>query len=137
MAQDQRKAQLKEVARKYFEALAKKDFDLIPYDENVALRAPLAPGGVHFPLVGKEQLRTIWWAPLPQLLGTVKVLDLYYNDSLTAVMGEAEIGVLNPPARLRVADRFTVNDAGQITEQENHFDPRDVTTPGWQSQSGR
>jgi hypothetical protein len=29
-----------------------------------------------------------------------------------------------------------VNDVGQITEQENHFDPRDVTHPGWQSQSG-
>jgi hypothetical protein len=51
-------------------------------------------------------------------------------------MGEAEIEVINPQARLRVADRFTVNEAGKITEQENHFDPRDVTNPGWQSRSG-
>ena len=136
MGQEQRKAQLKEAARKYFEALAKKDFDLIPYAEHVLLRAPLAPGGVHNPLVGKEQLRTIWWAPLPEVLGAVKVLYLYYNEALTAVIGEAEVEVLNPQARLRVADRFTVNDVGQITEQENHFDPRYVTHPGWQSQSG-
>jgi hypothetical protein len=32
---------------------------------------------------------------------------------------------------LRVADRFNVNEQGKITEQENHFDPRDVTNPGW------
>jgi hypothetical protein len=39
---------------------------------------------------------------------------------------------MNPPATLRVADRFNVNEQGKITEQENHFDPRDVTNPGWQ-----
>ena len=32
---------------------------------------------------------------------------------------------------LRIIDRFTVNDAGEITSQENFFDPRDVTNPGW------
>jgi hypothetical protein len=58
------------VAEAYFEALAKKDFTAIPYDDNVMLR---------------------------------------------------------------VADRFTVNCAGKIIEQENHFDPRDVTNPGWQN----
>ena len=49
-----RRAQLRGVAEAYFGALAKKDFVAIPYDDSVVLRAPLAPGGVHNPLVGKE-----------------------------------------------------------------------------------
>ena len=38
---------------------------------------------------------------------------------------------INAVAVLRVADRFTVSDAGRVVEQENHFDPRDLTNPGW------
>lgn len=129
MSQDERKAQLKQAAAKYFEGLAKKDFNLIPYDDSVSLRAPLAPGGIHKPLVGKENLRTVWWTPLSGILGEVRVFDFYYNDDLTAVVGEAEVEITNPKARLRVADRFTVNSAGKIVEQVNHFDPRDVTNP--------
>lgn len=129
MSQDQRKAQLTQAVTKYFEGLTNKNFDLIPYDEHVSLRAPLAPGGMHTPLVGKENLRSVWWAPLPSILGAVKVFDYYYNDDLTAVVAEAEVEITNPKARLRVADRFTVNTAGKITEQINHFDPRDVTNP--------
>jgi hypothetical protein len=132
MPREERKGQLTHAAREYFEALAKKDFDIIPYDENVSLRAPLAPGGVHNPLVGREKLRTVWWSPLPAILGKVEVFDLYYNDDLTAVVAEAEVEVTQPPARLRVADRFTVDASGKIVEQVNHFDPRDVTNPGWQ-----
>jgi hypothetical protein len=128
----QRKAQLRAVAEAYFDALAQKDFAAIPYDNHVTLRAPLAPGGVHHPLVGKEALRTIWWPPLVPALGAVRVLEHYLNDQLTAIITEAEIDIVNPPATLRVADRFTVNAAGKIIEQENHFDPRDVTNPGWQ-----
>jgi hypothetical protein len=59
----QRRAQLRAVAEAYFRALAQKDFATIPYDDSVVLRAPLAPVGVHNPLVGKEALRTIWWPP--------------------------------------------------------------------------
>ncbi len=129
MSQDERRALLKQAAAKYFEGLAKKDFNLIPYDDNVSLRAPLAPGGIHKPLVGKENLRTLWWTPLPAILGEVRVFDFYYNDDLTAVVGEAEVEITNPKARLRIADRFTVNSAGKIVEQVNHFDPRDVTNP--------
>lgn len=129
MSQNERRAQLKHAAAKYFEGLAKKDFNLIPYDESASLRAPLAPGGIHTPLVGKENLRTVWWTPLPAILGKVTVFDFYYNDDLTAVVGEAEVEITNPKARLRVADRFTVNSAGKIVEQVNHFDPRDVTNP--------
>ncbi len=62
----------------------------------------------------------------------MKVIDHYINDDLTAICVEAEVGTVNPRATLRVADRFTVNAAGKIIEQENHFDPRDVTNPGWQ-----
>ncbi len=66
---------------------------------------------------------------MPAILGEVRVFDLYYNDDLTAVIGEAEVEITNPKARLRVADRFTVNSADKIIEQVNHFDPRDVTNP--------
>lgn len=130
-----RRAQLRAVANTYFEALAKKDFSAIPYDDNVTLRAPLAPGGVNRLLVGKEALRTIWWPPLVPAVGKVTVLDHYVNEAMTAVCTEAliEVVTVTPPATLRVADRFTVNAEGKITEQENHFDPRDVTNPGWQS----
>jgi len=125
---------LRAVAEAYFAALAKKDFSGIPYDDNITLRAPLAPGGVNNPLRGKEALRTVWWEPLvPALEGAkVTVLDYYFNEKLTAVCTEALIELANPPVTLRVADCFTVNAAGRITEQENHFDPRDVTNPGWQ-----
>ncbi len=35
---------------------------------------------------------------------------------------------------LRVIDRLQVNDEGKITSQENFFDPRDVTNPGWKDE---
>ena len=129
----QRKTQLRAAAEAYFEALRNKNFDSIPFAENVTLRAPLAPGGVNAPLHGRENLRATWWAPLPGLLGQVQLTDIYMNESLTAVVGEAEIELrTDPPVRLRVADRFTVDDDGKIVEQVNHFDPRDLTNPGWQ-----
>src|SRR5262245_2930081 len=126
-----RRAQLRAVAEAYFAALAKKDFEAIPYDDNVSLRAPLCPGGVHTPLVGKGALRTIWWPPLVPVLGEARVLDHYINEKMTAICTEALITTVNPPVTLRVADRFTVSAEGKISEQENHFDPRDVTNPGW------
>jgi len=130
MGQDDRRRQLHAVARAYFEGLAKKNFDLIPYHDNVSLRAPLAPGGVHKPLLGRENLRKTWWAPLPGLLKEVRVFDTFVNDSLTHVMGKAEVSLANGVV-LRVADLFKVDDVGKILEQENHFDPRDITNPGW------
>ena len=132
-----RQQQLRNIATTYFEALRRKDFSAIPYADDATLRAPLAPGGVNQPLVGKAALHEQWWLPLQPALENVAivVLDTYLNESLTAVCAEAliTINVLAPPATLRVADRFTVNDEGHITEQENHFDPRDVTNPGWQN----
>jgi hypothetical protein len=54
-------------------------------------------------------------------------------DDLTAVCVEFYCGILEPKCTLRIIDRFTVDDAGRIIEQENFFDPRDVTHPGWNS----
>jgi hypothetical protein len=61
-----RRALLHEVARRYAEdGLGGKNFEAIPYHDKVSLRAPIAPSGSHKPIVGKENLRTQWWAPLP------------------------------------------------------------------------
>ena len=132
-----RTEQLRAAAEAYFEGLRRKDFSAIPFDDHVSLRAPLCPGGVHRPVKGKEAVRAQWWQPLePALEGVeVKVLDYYFNESLTGIITEAEVTIraTNPPATLRVADRFNVNEQGKITEQENHFDPREVTNPGWQN----
>lgn len=127
----ERKARLREASEGFFAALNRKDFEAIPYDEHVVFRAPIAPGGRHFPLLGRQALRTIWWPPLEPLLWEVRVVAHYYNDDLTAIVTEADIHTRTPTATLRVADRFVVNQAGKIVEQENHFDPRDVTNPGW------
>ncbi len=128
-----RSAQLHALARgSVTEALGKKNFDAIPYADDVALRAPIAPGGSANPIVGRENLRTVWWTPLPGLIGEVEVLDTFVNQDLSAVTVEFLCGITNPPCTLRIVDRFKVNDEGEIVEQENFFDPRDVTNPGWQ-----
>ena len=63
----------------------------------------------------------------------MRVIDHYVNEGLTAICVEAEVHIVGVAEPLRVADRFTVDAAGQIIEQENHVDPRDVTNPGWQN----
>jgi hypothetical protein len=128
-----RREQLHAIARAYVtEGLGKKNFDAIPYDDNVTLCAPLCPGGMDVPLTGKENLRTVWWAPLPQLIGNVKVLDTYVNDDLTAVACEFTLEIAPLATTLHILDRFMINNNGNITAQSNYFDPRNVTTPGWQ-----
>lgn len=131
-----RSAQLHNVAQRYVtKGLGQKNFDAIPYTADVALRAPLCPGGSGVPLVGRENLRTVWWPPLPQLIGRVEVIDTYVNQDLTAVTVEFHLAIIEPACTLRVIDRFTVDDEGRITTQENFFDPRDVTHPGWRNGS--
>jgi hypothetical protein len=128
-----RRQQLHAIARAYVtEGLGKKNFDAIPYDDHIILRAPLCPGGMHKPLTGKENLRQVWWAPLPELIGHVTVLDTYVNDALTAVTCEFTLEIINPSTTLRIIDRFIVDAEGKILEQSNYFDPRNVTNPGWQ-----
>lgn len=125
--------QLHELARAYvLDGLGKGNFDVIPYAENVTLRAPLCPGGCGVPLEGRANLREKWWAPLPQLVAGVEVLDTYVNCELTAVTVEFLCHIRQPACTLRVVDRFKVNADGRITDQENFFDPREVTDPGLQ-----
>ena len=125
-------ALLHSIARNYvLKGLGKKNFDAIPYDNNVILRAPLCPGGSETPLHGKENLRNIWWAPLPSLLGKVELLDTYVNSDETEVTAAMFCEIINPACTLRVVDRFKINEEGEITEQENFFDPRDVVSHGW------
>ena len=128
----QRKEQLKKVTEIYFDSLKNKNFSTIPYDDSVSLRAPIVPGGVSNPLTGKEAVKTKWWEPLePALEGiTISIFDHYFNENLTGVITEAEITLANPSVTLRVADRFTINSDGKITEQENHFDASSLTNPG-------
>src|SRR4051794_11940699 len=127
-----RKTMIQAAVTGYFDGLEKKDFDLIPFAENVSLRAPLAPGGVNQPLVGREAVRSGWWQPMPSLLGDVTRLGIYFDENSTGAIAEGIVEILlEPPVNLRVADRFTIDEDGRITEQENHFDPRDVTNPGW------
>ncbi len=128
----QRKEQLKKVAETYFNSLKNKNFSTIPYDDGVSLRAPLAPGGVHNPLIGKDTVKTQWWQPLePALEGVnISIFDYYYNENLSGIITEAEITLANPAVTLRVADRFTINSDGKITEQENHFDASSLANPG-------
>jgi hypothetical protein len=117
----------------YFAGLATKDFDRIPFAEDVSFRAPLAPGGAHQVIAGRDAVKDVWWAPMPGLLGAVTCHGVYFDDELTGAVATGEVEVLtDPPVRLRVADRFAIDDEGRIVEQENHFDPRDVTNPGWQ-----
>ena len=127
--------QLHQLARTYvIEALGKGNFDAIPYSENVTLRAPLCAGGSGAPLSGRANLREKWWAPLPQLVASVEVIDTFVNRELTAVTVEFLCHIREPACTLRVIDRFKVDETALIIEQENFFDPRDVTNPGWQRQ---
>lgn len=121
---------LQQVARDYvIKGLGEKEFDNIPYDDNVTLRAPLNPGGSGVPLRGKENLRLHWWAPLPGLVKKVTLLDTYVNEMHSSVAVEFHCEIVEPACTLRVIDRFKVNERGQIIEQENFFDPREVTNP--------
>lgn len=124
-----RAEQLKGAALAYFTGLERADFDSIPFAENITFRAPLTPGGAKKPLHGKEQLRQIWWAPLKGAIGHVEIVDSYVNDGATSICMTALVSIAGTDIVLRVADRFTVDSAGLITEQENHFDPRDLTNP--------
>jgi hypothetical protein len=110
--------------------LAEKNFDAIPYADGVELRAPICPGGSERALVGKENLRNQWWAPLPSLVGRTTFIDSFVNKDATVVAVEFHCEILNPACTLRLVDRFRINDEGKIISQENFFDPRDLTHPG-------
>jgi hypothetical protein len=119
-----RRKQLKKAAESYFTALEKKSFTDIPYTEEVVLRAPIAPGGVHQPLSGKQDVFEQWWKPLePALEGvSITLIDHFYNEDLTSIATRADVTLKGLKFTLRVLDRFVVDKEGKITEQENHFD---------------
>ncbi|WP_153797721.1 hypothetical protein [Foetidibacter luteolus] len=126
----ERAAMLHNIGKKYVvNGLGAKNFDAIPYDENVSLRAPLTAGGSWQPLTGKERLKNEWWGPLPTLVGKTELIDSFVNNDASAVTVEFHCEILNPCCTLRIIDRFKINEAGLITEQENFFDPRAVTNP--------
>ena len=131
-----RRAKLRAAAEAYFSGLERSDFGSIPFAENVTLRAPLAPGGVHKPLIGREEARQIWWAPIQGAIGRVEILEHYFNEDGTGICTAALVGLAGTDIVLRVADRFVVDEQGLIVEQENHFDPRDVTNPGYAQAGG-
>ncbi len=119
-----RKKVLKQIAEKYFEGLRTKTFAMIPFSDHITFRAPIAPGGVHQPLVGIENVFEQWWQPLEPLLDgiSIEVVDHFYNEDQTAIISRADISLKDSGIKLRVADRFRINKEGDIIEQENHFD---------------
>jgi hypothetical protein len=123
MATDRQKL-LKQVAEMYFEGLRTKSFSLIPFSDHVNFRAPIAPGGVHHPLIGVKHVFEQWWQPLEPLLDgiSIEVVDHYYNEDETGIISRADIVLKDSGIKLRVADRFRINEEGDIIEQENHFD---------------
>ena len=126
-----RSEKLHKIAKDYvLNGLGEKNFDAIPYTDDVELRMPLLAGGNESPLTGKENLREQWWAPLPGLLKGVDLIDTFVNKSETGVTVEFRCHIIEHACTLRVVDRFFVNEEGQITHQENFFDPRDLTHPG-------
>lgn len=76
------KEQLKKISETYFQALRDKDFFAIPFSDEIVFRAPLAPGGAHHAIKGKQNVFEQWWKLLePALDGvTINIIDHYYND---------------------------------------------------------
>ncbi len=122
---------LHRMARDYVTSLGAGDFDSIPYSEDVELRAPLCPGGSAVPLVGRENLKEQWWAPLPDLVSGVEVIDTFTNNDLSGVTVEFLCHIDAMSCTLCIIDRFHVDSVGMIVSQENFFDPRDVSNLGW------
>lgn len=126
-----RKKLLEKVSETYFQALRDKNFKAIPFNEEIIFRAPLAPGGVYYPIKGKQELFKHWWTPLePALEGIqINIIEHFFNESLSQIITRADITIAANGVTLRVADHFSVNQAGEIIEQENHFDASPMKSP--------
>jgi ketosteroid isomerase-like protein len=134
LSETERKQQLHSIARSYvIDGLGEGNFDVIPYHENVELRAPIHPMGSQQAMNGRNFIKENWWTPLPGLVAGTDFLDTYVNDALTKVTAEFFCHIKEPACTLRIVDCFTIDDDGKITKQENFFDPRDITNPGWRS----
>lgn len=131
---NERRQQLHQLAKSYvIDGLGAGNFNTIPYHENIELRAPIHPMGSQQAMNGRDFIKENWWAPLPELVAGTDLLDTYVNENLTKVTVEFFCHIKNPPCTLRIVDRFTVDENGKITSQENFFDPRDITNSGWRS----
>lgn len=127
-----RRAQLHSIVRAYVEeGLIKGNLDAIPYHDEVEVRAPLCPGGSAVPLRGKKNFLEMLTKVL-EAVEQVELVNSFVNEELTAATVEFHCSFKEPKVKLRVMDRFRVNKEGYITEQENFYDPRDITHPGWQ-----
>jgi hypothetical protein len=137
--ENEKKERLISTVQTYIRAIKEKDFSVIPYSETATLRSPLTKNGVSFQLKGKESLFNDWWKPLvlsPSAKEVVfEVTDYYFNSTLTSIMAEMVVTDYNfePAVTLWVAERFTLNEKGEIIDQINHFDVRDALMPGWQN----
>ncbi len=130
----ERKRQLHEIAADYvINGLGGKSFEKIPYHENIKLRAPIHPMGSRGLMKGRDYIKENWWAPLPGLVAGTELIDTYINNNLTKVTAEFFCHIKEPTCTLRIVDRFEIDDNGKITNQENFFDPRDITNPNWRS----
>ena len=111
----------KQVAHSYFDGLSGKNMSAVPYAEDAILWAPLGPDGLEKPIRGRPAILAFFEGVFP-ILERVELKNLLAEGEW--VCGRADITLSQPPgAVLRVSDVFHVID-GQISEQENHYDPR-------------
>ena len=122
-----RRSQLVTVADAYFRGLAQKNMSQVPWHPDVVFRGPLAPGAPE-PLRGSAAVRS-WFEGLYPALGPVEVIEHYVGEGERSIATRADVHITQPPSVLRVIDRFIVDDAGLIVEQENHYDPRPALEP--------
>jgi DinB family protein/SnoaL-like protein len=109
-------------AEEYFRGLAQKDMSRVPWHPDIVFRGPLTPEAPR-PLRGEAAVRA-WFEGLYPALAAVEVLEHYVDENQRSIVTRANVHLTQPPAVLRVLDRFEVDEAGMIVEQENHFDPR-------------
>ena len=126
MTTSARRAQLMQCAEAYFEGIRRKDMSDVPWHRDLALRSPLAPGFPE-PLIGRDAV-VQWFAGLYPALGGVEVIAHHIDEESRAVATRADV-YLASGVPLRVIDRFVVDAAGLIVEQENHYDPRPALNP--------
>ena len=122
-----RRSQLLTVADAYFRGLAQKNMSQVPWHPDVVFRGPLAPGAPE-PLRGSTAVRS-WFEGLYPALGPVEIIEHYVGEEERSIATRADVHITQPPSVLRVIDRFIVDDAGFIVEQENHYDPRPALQP--------
>jgi hypothetical protein len=126
-----RKTILREIVQVYVkEGLANGDFDAIPYHEEIKLRDPLSPGGAAACLKNKNQAFKAWWQTLPERVEKWEIVDTIIHEDEITVTVEFCCYVREPRVKLRIKDRFMVDDEGIIFSQENLVHG---TTPNFES----